>query len=68
MSNKPHLRATDKRRGLVEITVSDDGKVWLELFPPGKDPVQLPMLPADARGLAQGLLEGAEEAERGADT
>lgn len=64
MTNKPHLRAVDKRRGLVEITVGE-GKVWLEMFPPGAKPVQLPMPPADARGLAQGLLEGAEEAERG---
>ena len=68
MSNKPHLRVVNKRAGLVQITISDDGKVWLELFPPGKAPVQLPMLPADARGLAQGLLEGAEAAESGADT
>lgn len=72
MSNRPHLRVTDKRRaprGLVEVTVSDDGKVWLELFPPPGAKPALPMLPAEATGLAVGLLEAVKEAERdGADT
>ena len=63
MSNKPHMRVTDKRSGLVEIYV-EGGKVVLQLFPPGREPVNLPMTPDAALSLADGLTAGAKEAAR----
>lgn len=53
-----------RRLGLVEITVDDRGRVRLDLFPPGHQPVDLIMPPDDARGLAKGLLEAADAAEQ----
>jgi hypothetical protein len=48
--------------GLVEIEISDDGQVILTLHPPRRDPVVLPMGPDEARALADGLTQAAEEA------
>ena len=64
VSNKPHMRVTDKRSGLVEI-FTEGGKVVLQLFPPGREPVNLPMTPDAAASLADGLLDGAREASGG---
>ena len=60
MSN---MKVTDKRRsGLVEI-YTEGSNVVLQLLPPGAPPVVLPMLPALARDMARGLLDGADAAE-----
>lgn len=58
-------RIKDARRlGLVEITIDDRGRVRLDLYPPGKDPVDLQLAPDDARNLAGGLLDAADAAEQ----
>lgn len=63
MSRK--FRITDSRKvGLVEITVDERRRVILSLYPPGREPVELPMEPQQARDLAHGLLAGADEAWR----
>lgn len=55
------FRVNDTRKlGLVEIYLAD-GKAVLQLCPPGKDTVTLPLEADDARGLAAGLLAAADE-------
>jgi len=47
--------------GFVEIEL-DGGNVVLTLHPPRQKPVVLTMDPGEARGLAEGLTQAAEEA------
>lgn len=52
--------------GLVEIEL-DGGNVVLTLHPPREKPVVLTMDPGEARALADGLMQAAEEAGPGAE-
>jgi hypothetical protein len=64
MTNTKHGRS--RQAGLVEVLITDDDQVLLQMFPPAQPRVQLPMTPGQARGLARGLLDGADEAEAAA--
>lgn len=60
MSNKVKVKGT--RLGLVEVEV-DGYQVVLTMHPPGSPAATVLMSPGDARGLARGLLDGADQAE-----
>lgn len=58
------MRIKDTRRlGLVEVSIDGQQRVRLDLYPPGQKPVDLQLPPDDARNLARGLLEAADQAE-----
>lgn len=61
MSNKVKVKDT-RRLGLVEVEV-DGYQVVLTMHPPGSPAATVLMSPGDARGLARGLLDGADQAE-----
>lgn len=64
-SGKTHPAAPE-RRGLVEVFLIEGkpAKIGLELYPPGRPTVSLEMFAAEAAGLANGLLDAADKAEK----
>lgn len=62
MSNKRKVPG-DPNAGLVEAFI-EDGKIVLQLFPPGREPVVVGMPPQMARELGQSLIDGADQAEQ----
>lgn len=63
MSNARKLPG--ERLGLVEVEIDADSQVALTIHPPGKQSATILMPPDQARDLAKGLLEGADQAEGG---
>jgi len=52
-----------QRLGLVEVEIGG-GWVYLTFYPPGKQSATVELSPDDARGLAAGIADGADQAER----
>lgn len=64
MSNTPRIRDRRARLGTVALETDSGGRVVLRAVPPGgAEPVEVLMLPSEARDLAGGLVEAAAQAE-----